>query len=546
MSPQYTEKVMDHFTNPRNVGEMPDADGIGEVGNPVCLAEGTMVQLNNHLMEIEQVDMRERILTHEGVYSHILQKSVRDYNGEMVRLTNKLGSTEMTPEHIILAVKVPKGDKYLRNKVKRTLTPSWYHAEEIERRDIALYPILKEVRDEQFISFDYSHDEGRETGVYPERIPLDVDMLRLAGYYIAEGNSVVRSNGYVCFSFNIKEKEYYEDVVRIVKEKFGMNATVDLRQDVNTACVLVYSPALARAFSRMFGNGAINKKIPDEMFFLPPERQKSLIKGLWRGDGYVNITGEKPRAGYSTISPILAGQVKMILLRLGIIPSVYTEAANVQDGVTHQKTYRIHVGGKESLRKLCTIMGVEFVNHKVEKVHSWIDDGFLFTPITNVEHFDWSGKVLNFEIEQQHSYVTDSFTAHNCGDVMWIYIKVKDDVMTDVKFKTFGCGAAIATSSMTTELAKGKTIQEGLKITRQNVANALGGLPPQKLHCSNLAADGLHEAIHDYLRKQGREPPLPPGAKKGEDDHDHELEQDEALCDTPTPITIGEKPPEEK
>lgn len=106
-----------------------------------------------------------------------------------------------------------------------------------------------------------------------------------------------------------------------------------------------------------------------------------------------------------------------------------------------------------------------------------------------------------------------------CGDVMYIYIKVKDDVLTDVKFKTFGCGAAIATSSMVTDLAKGKTIQEGLKITRNDVAENLGGLPPQKMHCSNLAADGLHDAIHDYLRKQGREPPLPAGVK--EEEHDH-------------------------
>ena len=92
-----------------------------------------------------------------------------------------------------------------------------------------------------------------------------------------------------------------------------------------------------------------------------------------------------------------------------------------------------------------------------------------------------------------------------CGDMMFIYIKVKDDVLTDVKFKTFGCGAAIATSSMVTELAKGKTIEEALKITRQDVAEALEGLPPQKMHCSNLAADGLHSAIKDYLTKHGRE-----------------------------------------
>ncbi|MCW4039301.1 MAG: Fe-S cluster assembly scaffold protein NifU [Candidatus Bathyarchaeota archaeon] len=89
-----------------------------------------------------------------------------------------------------------------------------------------------------------------------------------------------------------------------------------------------------------------------------------------------------------------------------------------------------------------------------------------------------------------------------CGDMMNIYIKVKDDVITDVKFKTFGCGAAIATSSMITELAKGKTIEEALKITRQDVADNLDGLPPVKMHCSNLAADGLHEAIKDYQAKK--------------------------------------------
>jgi len=92
-----------------------------------------------------------------------------------------------------------------------------------------------------------------------------------------------------------------------------------------------------------------------------------------------------------------------------------------------------------------------------------------------------------------------------CGDLMSIYIKVKDNRLEDVKFKTFGCAAAIATSSMITEMAKGKTIDEALKINRNNVADALDGLPPIKMHCSNLAADGLHAAIKDYLSKKGKQ-----------------------------------------
>ncbi len=91
-----------------------------------------------------------------------------------------------------------------------------------------------------------------------------------------------------------------------------------------------------------------------------------------------------------------------------------------------------------------------------------------------------------------------------CGDLIWIYIKVKDDIITDISFKTFGCAAAIATSSMLTELAKGKTLKEALKITRKEIAESLEGLPPIKMHCSNLAADGLHKAIEEYLGKTGR------------------------------------------
>jgi len=91
-----------------------------------------------------------------------------------------------------------------------------------------------------------------------------------------------------------------------------------------------------------------------------------------------------------------------------------------------------------------------------------------------------------------------------CGDVMEIFIKVEDDIITDIKFRTFGYGSAIATSSMVTELATGMNVDEALEITRNDVANELDGLPPLKMHCSNLAADALHEAIKDYKEKEGK------------------------------------------
>jgi len=88
-----------------------------------------------------------------------------------------------------------------------------------------------------------------------------------------------------------------------------------------------------------------------------------------------------------------------------------------------------------------------------------------------------------------------------CGDTTKVSLKVENNVIKDIKFKTFGCGAAIASSSMLTEMAKGKTLEEALKITNEDVANMLDGLPPQKMHCSNLAADAMHAAIENYKSK---------------------------------------------
>ncbi|MEW6088655.1 MAG: Fe-S cluster assembly scaffold protein NifU [bacterium] len=124
--------------------------------------------------------------------------------------------------------------------------------------------------------------------------------------------------------------------------------------------------------------------------------------------------------------------------------------------------------------------------------------------------FEYSEKVLeHFKNPRNVGEIPDADgigTVGNpvCGDLMTFYIKVKDNVLQDVKFKTFGCGAAIAVSSIVSELAKGKTLDEAMKLDNQMVAQELGGLPPSKLHCSNLGADALHKAIEDYKKKSAK------------------------------------------
>ncbi|MEI8330247.1 MAG: Fe-S cluster assembly scaffold protein NifU [Methanomicrobiales archaeon] len=110
-----------------------------------------------------------------------------------------------------------------------------------------------------------------------------------------------------------------------------------------------------------------------------------------------------------------------------------------------------------------------------------------------------------------------------CGDIMKIFLKIENDIITDAKFKTFGCGAAIASSSIATELVRGKTLDEAWEVSNQAVTEALEGLPPIKMHCSVLAEEGIHKAINDYRVKKG----LEPWVEKKTHSHEH----DEMTCE---------------
>ena len=129
----------------------------------------------------------------------------------------------------------------------------------------------------------------------------------------------------------------------------------------------------------------------------------------------------------------------------------------------------------------------------------------------DVEQIGYSEKVMEHFMNPRNVGVIEDADGYGkvgnpvCGDLMEMFIKVKDDIITDIKFRTFGCGSAIATSSMVTEMAKGMHVDEAMKITRGDVADELEGLPPRKMHCSNLASNALQEAIKDYKKKQAEQ-----------------------------------------
>jgi len=509
----YTSTVMEHFKAPHNYGKIEDPDGVGKVGNLVCVLPAEKIHLTNEIKPLEDIKTGEFVLSHTGFSNKIERAVSRAYRGKIIELKNKLGTVNLTPEHLVYAIKPPKGDKFLRTKYRKQLMPAWYHSTHLEKGDIALYPIPRDIKKTEFIEIDIPKEKYDFKSIeIPKRIKLDKDLLKLFGYFLAEGSiSEGKCNNYLIFTLNIEETDIVEDIKKSAK-KMGLDATVKEIPERKTVTVSLYSAILSRYFKQLFGKYSYGKSIPDFLMVLSPEMQKHLIYGMWKGDGYVNLDRDGARAGFVTVSYEIAQQMKILLLRQGIIPSIYREEQKIVRGINHRDSYRIHVGQRESLIRLCDILGIKYEPKSFVREKSWIDERYLYTAISDVKEYDYSGKVCNLEVDKAHSFTTESFCVHNCGDVMWLYIKVAKnkagkETVKDIKFETFGCVAAIATSSAITDIAKGMTLDEAYKIDKKAIVDKLGGLPPVKLHCSVLAADALVEAVYDYFTKQKREIP---------------------------------------
>ncbi len=507
----YTKKVLKRFAKPKFAGEIKNADAIGQVGNAACLLPEEKIWINGELKSIKDSKKYDKVISHEAKEENVMQAVSRDYMGNINILKNCLGSIGVTPEHLIYAIKIPKTNKYLRTRNKKKLIASWHHAGNLEKRDIVLYPILKNENDVKFLEinipklkFDHKSKE------IPNKIPINDELLRLFGYFLAEGNIQEKiTNVRVSFALHLKEKDIAEDIKNIVSKLFTLETKITEKPEAHGLVVTLNSVKVARWFKSLFGNGAKNKKIPEILMNLPIEKQKALIYGLWKGDGYINLDRIGPRAGYSTISYNLVQQIKILLIRQKIVPSYYVEKEKIVKGVRHQESYRIHVGQRESLIRLSKILNQTYNPKSYGAIDSWFDENYLYTPITQIQKLDYSGKVHNLEVENAHSFISEAFTPHNCGDIMRVYLKIAknkkgEDYIKDVKFKTMGCVAAIASSDAVCELAKGKTLKEALKINKKDILNEVGSLPQVKHHCSILGEEALLKAIEDYENKKSK------------------------------------------
>jgi nitrogen fixation NifU-like protein len=505
----YSKEVIKHFKHPKNLGRIKNADAVGEAGNLLCVLPETLVEINPLIKPIQDVRENDLILSHTGEYYPIQAVYKRNYKGKIISIKNRLGEVLLTPDHLVLAKKIPQRIEFLQTKNKKKIPSQWYHATELKKGDILAYPIPAEEKDVPEIKLQvkkFKYDF--RSRALPSFISLDENFLKLVGYYLAEGHASTKvKNSFLQFTLNAREEEIKTEIIKTVRKIFGLEAKTYYHE--NSISIFIFNSLLARFFEKMFGGCAETKHLPHFMMFLPKQKQRYIIYGLWRGDGYINLNRKNPRAGYSTISLVLAQQLKLLLLRQEIIPSLYVEKEKTVKGVHHRKSYRIHIGQKDSLLNLCKILGIKWDTQKFSQRKSWIEENYLYAPITKIQRKNYSGVVYNLEVKRAHSFVTNCATLHNCGDVMRIYLKIKEKegkkVISDIKGEVFGCLIAIANTSMLTTMVKGKTLEEAMKIKKEELIRKLGGkekIPAFKIHCSILALDALHEAIYNYYKKK--------------------------------------------
>jgi hypothetical protein len=358
---------------------------------PVCLPPGEEIVANNSLKKIEEIGIGNKVLTIDGSFQDIDQITSRAYQGKLIKIKTRFSNewVSLTENHPVLVGKVKKS----HGKIGIVGNLAWKKADQINKEDLLIYPIISKTKDIKKIKFSevlgveekngkVKNDQETHTSYrLSNEIKVDDKFLRLAGYYLSEG-SLGRQE--IMFYFNKNEKEYINDVVNIMQDLFNLRSHLRIRGQV--ADIFVYSRLVRDLFGVLFGKNAPNKKIPHWMLLLPQKKLKEVIKGYYRGDGCMR---DKDFC-FVTTSRTLAYQLRDILLRFKIIASVQKrekEKINKLPGEIGKRKirfnydkYHIVVGGA-SLKRISNLLGIhhpKLDKRKFISKHAWIKDNKLY------------------------------------------------------------------------------------------------------------------------------------------------------------------------
>lgn len=416
-------------------GEEPVPVGLG--GNGVsacatCLPAGSTVIANSSPRAIDEIEEGQRVLTDRGEFRNVMGQGSRSYKGKLVKVVPRYFREEptfLTPEHPVLTTTLNRGTGGNYWKMNWT-APKWTLAGELDSKHILLYPVVRETNDREFIRLSelldlpvnergdaHFHHQTATSRPIPDKISIDGDFMRLAGYFLADG--CITSRG-INFYFGAHEQDYVDDVVAILEKHF--NYTPRLKKENSVIRIETYAGILRDLFEKLFGKYSYQKSVPHWFTILPVEKQAELIKGFWRGDG-----GTK-KLGFVLVtnSSKLVAQFKMILLRLGIIPQILKQSKeslnktdNRIDGrevkFKHDR-FQMMLGGQwlERAGEIICIKHPLLERRTRTNQHGWFKDGYACLPIAELTRQDYEGEVFNIAVAEHNTYVTAGVTVHNC------------------------------------------------------------------------------------------------------------------------------------
>jgi intein/homing endonuclease len=356
---------------------------------------------------IENVREGDEVLTHGGEYRKVEWASTHAFDGDLVEVQpTGFAPFRLTENHPVLAFPRPtrmKAGRERRPHIERMLEagaqPHWVRAGDLRPGWVVVYPVLKEKEDRATIQADGFGD-----------IPIDEEFLSIAGYYLSEGTmSGADGKPYQQFFYFHEEQRAYVEWLRAALQTLGVKSSVRRRR--HTAEVITHSLALGRLLQGLFGHGAARKRMPQWMERLPHEKQRTLIKALWEGDGYIGRVRGYWRAAYCTSSHVLAVQVHQILLRLGVAAFLHH-----RDQRGRLRNWVVSVSARPALDRLADILGLGTLRggKTVGGGQVVLDERALYVGVRAVRRAQWRGHVHNLEVDGIHSYVVPGAALHNC------------------------------------------------------------------------------------------------------------------------------------
>lgn len=414
------KKVLDEYKNCRQIF--------------FCFHPKTEIYTINGLKKINEIKIGDTVLTHTGNWNKVTMVHEKGYTGKLYRIIGRSRgfNIEGTPNHKFF-VKDNKTNKH-----------TWKEIQYIDKNDRLLIPIepiksqirsidLSEYVDYNVWKFDKEFISKSGHNVLGNKIPrflkIDDNLMRLFGYYIAEGHCTSHT---VNFSFHQKETSYINDVKNITKLKFNLNAKIYHNKKQNVTKVTICSSFLPKLFRHLFGTHAVNKQISNILMIDDSSLLLNLLLGLFRGDGN-KVKNSKTKSGstrrgirYFTISSKLAFQITQICSKLNVVANIYRK----NRGNYIDRKNKIWKSKPIYTVKINTVSDFYFskneysqLTYKFKNFKAWsgeIKDNYVEIRIKSIDTFDYDGKVYNLSVENDHSYNVYGIAVKNCDDDFFI------------------------------------------------------------------------------------------------------------------------------